>query len=52
VSAGVGKNMLIDAFTHPMILLTQNHYPSQEGILIEILSNKKAIRILTDGLFI
>jgi hypothetical protein len=27
------KQMLIDyVFTHPMFLLTQKHYPSQEGI--------------------
>ncbi len=32
VSAGVGKNILLEAFTHPMIPLTQNHFPSQEGI--------------------
>ncbi len=32
VSAGVGKNILLEAFTHPMIPLTQNHFPSQDGI--------------------
>jgi hypothetical protein len=37
----VGKHILIDAFTHPMISLTQNHYPSQEGM-----NSKKTLPLL------
>jgi hypothetical protein len=42
----VGKIIHPEVFTHPMILLTQNHFPSQEGIKKAALKYRAAFLLI------